>query len=684
MLPLGLFVAVMLMTLAGLDDPVGLKAASGQRSQDLVLRIARPFMTVPRPDGTGSRIIGQKDVVVIAVDADADGVRLTADGWPTSWPLTYDEWTALLTGLAALRPRAIFIDAYFTVDMEARFARLPHGRVSTAMRRFADTAARLCPPVSAGETVYPIPVSVGCPVVGERAEQALPSAAIVDLFRGADVIGPTGVSTITGPGTGPGRIGVPAVPISFPDGPGLPLRRSAAGAATAAGRCWGPPAEPLLDRPCGRPVQNTGHSIWDRAPVGLHDLGPAAWAYVHHRCGALTLASSRADCRRQVVGAMGWDDPDRTAPIQVTWPLYMDQSATLQAMGTRSDPASGACVAVPSLILPVDHRLMRRYGAHPGPSAASAVAQALGRTVVLLPGRDTRAYAALARRGARHGRGVPMEVRDAIAIAADAVTPDWVSPRKPAAHRHRTPVQPAWPMTWIDKAVAGYRAVDTLFTPAGRMAGKPRVPPRMVEPSDPARQLLCPGIPGIRLGDLVAFTAFGGATPDVTGDLRRMIEDRVVMIGRATASADLHAVDDKVALPGVYVHAAALRGLIEDGARYLRVLKPEWRWPATATDVCAIPGRGYEVLLGCLSLYFGFRIYRGRRADDTLAMRIVKHSLAWVVMAGLVALSVWLLMAVCREAPLNWIGVVSVSGLTAGYFIRREWHQLTRTDPEDA
>ncbi|MFD0389420.1 hypothetical protein ACFQ4K_19125 [Tistrella bauzanensis] len=53
-------------------------------------------------------------------------------------------------------------------------------------------------------------------------------------------------------------------------------------------------------------------------------------------------------------------------------------------------------------------------------------------------------------------------------------------------------------------------------------------------------------------------------------------------------------------------------------------------------------------------------------------------------MAGLAALSVWLLMAVCREAPLNWIGVVSVSGLTAGYFIRREWHQLTRPDPEDA
>ncbi|MFD0389417.1 hypothetical protein ACFQ4K_19110 [Tistrella bauzanensis] len=42
MLPLGLFLAVMLMTLAGLDDPVGLKAASAQRSQDLVLRVARP------------------------------------------------------------------------------------------------------------------------------------------------------------------------------------------------------------------------------------------------------------------------------------------------------------------------------------------------------------------------------------------------------------------------------------------------------------------------------------------------------------------------------------------------------------------------------------------------------------------------------------------------------------------
>ncbi|GGB46270.1 hypothetical protein GCM10011505_29290 [Tistrella bauzanensis] len=372
MLPLGLFLAVMLMTLAGLDDPVGLKAASAQRSQDLVLRVARPFMTVPRPDGTGSRIIGQKDVVVIAVDADPDGVRLNVDGWPTSWPLTYDEWTVLLTGLAGFRPRAIFIDAYFTVDMEARFARLPYGRVSSAMRRFADTAARLCPPASAGEVVYPIPVSVGCPVVGERSEQALPSAAIVDLFRGADVIGPTGASTITGPG----RIGVPAVPISFPDGPGLPLRRSAAGAATAGGGCWGPPAEPLLDRPCGQPVQDTGHSIWDRAPLGLHDLGPAAWGYVHHRCGALTRASARTDCRRQVVGAMGWDDPGRAAPIQVTWPLYMDQSATIQTVGRRSDPASGACVALPSSSLPVDYRLVRRY--HGGAGGKRTAHTALG------------------------------------------------------------------------------------------------------------------------------------------------------------------------------------------------------------------------------------------------------------------------------------------------------------------
>ena len=90
-------VAVLVVVLIGSLDPIGLQAVSDARSRDAMYRISAPFY----PDTARDRI------ALVLIDSP------TLKSGVMDWPPKFDQYELLLTAIAALEPKAVFLDLLF-------------------------------------------------------------------------------------------------------------------------------------------------------------------------------------------------------------------------------------------------------------------------------------------------------------------------------------------------------------------------------------------------------------------------------------------------------------------------------------------------------------------------------------------------------------------------------------------
>jgi hypothetical protein len=594
--PLTLPTLAVLLLVAGMNDPLGISEASARYSEHVLLRLARPWLYERKPDG-GFQVPGQRDVVVIAVDNDATAsVALEEGGWPLSWPPTYQEWTVLLQILAEFRPSAVFIDAYFLTDHVARANRFRHDQISEDMYVFAKTISQLRPSGSP-TSEDPIPVAVGSVVsrnIGDVASQARPAYVVEQLFAGGcvDVGSPEGyVSKRVAP--------VPVLSLALEAGASVPVRpgdgRVSEWSETLTTSCMAPEA-------AGSAMGHTGG-----------DFGPAAWAYLHHRC------RNAPDCRAETLARMGWGGaPSDAGALRILWPSQMSDDIPFQVQNDaykKSETSRTGCGLLP---------------AHAQSSNAATLRARLG-----LPDPDifdvsvgSVPLKVLQRRAARFGHG-----KETGAFA------------------------------WLSGTLSILWDIFKL-SPAGDRA---------------TAALACTGIPTVMASDLLRVAQDGPRGTMAASSWNTLLAGHVVMIGRIADGVDKHAVDERMYVSGVYLHAAALRQLISQNEHYLRTSGVK----AGAGSLCRMPSRYVEATLLLVAVVVAYMLFHRASAvmrwqRRRLAAQLMRLCSFWGFVVGCVGIAVAIRWGHCSLAPLNWLGFLYIGGIHSLSVLIRQPHWSLR------
>jgi CHASE2 domain-containing sensor protein len=163
----------------------------------------------------------------------------------------------------------------------------------------------------------------------------------------------------------------------------------------------------------------------------------------------------------------------------------------------------------------------------------------------------------------------------------------------------------------------------------------------------------CPTIQTVPLIELLA--------PGSDADASQMIKGKLVLFGADVIGGDVYPTPINDALPGVYVHAMALKNLMAFGDRYLRTTVTIWSRQVPIAWI-------FEVSLAALvvSLFGGHR--HGKVHELPLIEKILKMLLHDSIL-GLLTMALALMLSAAlmpslRLAPLNWVGVGALAVLT--------------------